>query len=219
MFLLDVIYVEFQALSLRREAFPVLSQVKTFHTSPDSVCSGEYSAALNAPNLTALEKGALVIDELVCTEQEYVQDLAYSISHYPEAFSRKEIPKQLQTICTELFELVSRLHSFHRNIFLPVLRMCQSHPENLGECFTSQRESLKLYIDYIEQKHVMEGPMREFSSQIEDVERSIPKKAKQTLADYLIRPVHRITKYPLILQDMLKYSIRLKNIFPRLRQL
>lgn len=196
--------------------FPVLSQVKTFHTSPDSVCSGEYSAALNAPNLTALEKGALVIDELVCTEQEYVQDLAYSISHYPEAFSRKEIPKQLQTICTELFELVSRLHSFHRNIFLPVLRMCQSHPENLGECFTSQRESLKLYIDYIEQKHVMEGPMREFSSQIEDVERSIPKKAKQTLADYLIRPVHRITKYPLILQDMLKYSIRAEKHLPKI---
>ena len=196
--------------------FPVLSQVKTFHTSPDSVGSGEYSAALNAPNLTALEKGALVIDELVCTEQEYVQDLAYFISHYPEAFSRKEIPKQLQAICTEMFELVSRLHSFHRNIFLPVLRMCQSHPENLGECFTSQRESLKLYIDYIEQKHVMEGPMREFSSQIDDVEKSIPKKAKQTLADYLIRPIHRITKYPLILQDMLKYSIRAEKHLPKI---
>ncbi|KAI6652169.1 Kalirin-like isoform X8 [Oopsacas minuta] len=196
--------------------FPVLSQVKSYHTSPDSVCSGEYSAALNAPNLTALEKSSLVIDELVSTEQEYVQDLTYSLAHYPEAFNRKEVPKQLQTICTELFELVSRLHSFHRNIFLPVLRMCQSHPENLGECFTSQRESLKLYIDYIEQKHLVEGPMREYSSQIEELDRSIPKKAKQTLADYLIRPVHRITKYPLILQDMLKYSIRADQHLPKI---
>ena len=196
--------------------FPVLSQVRSFHTSPDSVGSGEYSAALNAPNLSALEKSSLVIDELVSTEQEYVQDLSYSLSHYPEAFKRKEVPSQLRIICTELFDLVARLHIFHRSIFLPVLRMCQSHPENLGECFTSQKESLKLYIDYIEQRHKMEAPMREFSAQIEEIERSVPKRAKQTLADYLIRPLHRITKYPLILQDMLKYSIRAEQHLPKL---
>ena len=196
--------------------FPVLCQVRSFHTSPDSVGSGEYSAALNAPNLSALEKCALVIDELVSTEQEYVQDLSFSLSHYPEAFKRKEVPSQLRTLCTELFELVARLHIFHRSIFLPVLRMCQSHPENLGECFTSQKESLKLYVDYIEQKHKMEAPMREFSAQIEEIERSVPRRAKQTLADYLIRPLHRITKYPLILQDMLKYSIRSEQHLPKL---
>ena len=196
--------------------FPVLSQVRSFHTSPDSVGSGEYSAALNASNLSALEKSFLVIDELVSTEQEYVQDLSYSLSHYPEAFRRKEVPSQLRILCTELFDLIARLHIFHRSIFLPVLRMCQSHPENLGECFTSQMESLKLYVEYIELRHKMEAPMREFSAQIEEVERGVPKRAKQTLADYLIRPLHRITKYPLILQDVLKYSVRAEQHLPKL---
>ena len=192
--------------------FPMLSHVKSFQTSD----SGEYSAVINASDLTAMEKCGLVIDELVSSEQEYVQDLSYSLSHYTDPLSKSQLPRQLRSHCSDLFELLSRLYSFHRSIFLPVLRMCQSHPENLGECFVSQRESLRLYTDYIERKHIAEAPMREFSAQIEEIEREMPRKSKQTLSDYLIRPVQRIAKYPLTLQDVLKYSARADRHLPKI---
>uniref|UniRef100_A0A1A8KNG1 Quattro n=1 Tax=Nothobranchius kuhntae TaxID=321403 RepID=A0A1A8KNG1_NOTKU len=143
-----------------------------------------------------------VMEELVFTEREYVRSLAYILTHYLPLMDRLDIPQDLRGKRGVIFGNLEKLHDFHGHYFLPELEACERQPSAVARCFLRHSESFGLYALYSKNKP-------QSDALILHRRHDIFKKKQQELGDmmdlssYLLRPIQRISKYSLLLQDML----------------
>ncbi|KAM9786032.1 pleckstrin homology domain-containing family G member 4B-like [Neosynchiropus ocellatus] len=143
-----------------------------------------------------------VLEELVFTEREYVSSLGYILTHYLPLLDRPDIPQDLRGKRGIIFGNLEKLHDFHTRYFLPELEACQREPVIVARCFLRHSESFGLYALYSKNKPRSDAL-------ILHRRHDIFKKKQQELGDlmdlssYLLRPIQRISKYSLLLQDML----------------
>ncbi|XP_022597521.1 uncharacterized protein LOC111219186, partial [Seriola dumerili] len=144
-----------------------------------------------------------VLEELVFTEREYVRSLGYIITHYLPLLDRPDIPQDLRGKRGVIFGNLEKLYDFHSHYFLPELEACQREPAMVARCFLRHSESFGLYALYSKNKP-------QSDALILHRRHDIFKKKQQELGDmmdlssYLLRPIQRISKYSLLLQDMLR---------------
>ncbi|XP_031701261.1 uncharacterized protein LOC116382385 isoform X1 [Anarrhichthys ocellatus] len=143
-----------------------------------------------------------VLEELVFTEREYVRSLGYILTHYLPLLDRPDIPQDLRGKRGVIFGNLEKLYDFHSHYFLPELEACQREPGMVARCFLRHSESFGLYALYSKNKPLSDAL-------ILHRRHDIFKKKQQELGDmmdlssYLLRPIQRISKYSLLLQDML----------------
>ncbi|XP_034027424.1 uncharacterized protein LOC117511523 [Thalassophryne amazonica] len=143
-----------------------------------------------------------VLEELVSTEREYVRSLIYILTHYLPLLDRTDIPQDLRGKRGIIFGNLKKLYDFHSHSFLPELEACQTEPAEVARCFLRHTESFGLYSLYSRNKP-------QSDALILHSHHDIFKKKQEELGDvmdlssYLLRPVQRISKYSLLLQDML----------------
>ncbi|XP_067383701.1 pleckstrin homology domain-containing family G member 4B-like [Channa argus] len=143
-----------------------------------------------------------VLEELVFTEREYVRSLGYILTHYLPLLDRPDIPQDLRGKRGIIFGNLEKLYDFHSHYFLPELEACQREPTMVARCFIRHSESFGLYALYSKNKP-------QSDALILHRRHDIFKKKQQELGDmmdlssYLLRPIQRISKYSLLLQDML----------------
>uniref|UniRef100_A0A3Q3SKB7 Uncharacterized LOC113145224 n=1 Tax=Mastacembelus armatus TaxID=205130 RepID=A0A3Q3SKB7_9TELE len=143
-----------------------------------------------------------VLEELVYTEREYVRSLGYILTHYLPLLDRPDIPQDLRGKRGIIFGNLEKLYDFHSHYFLPELEACQREPAMVARCFLRHSESFGLYSLYSKNKP-------QSDALILHSRHDIFKKKQQELGDmmdlssYLLRPIQRISKYSLLLQDML----------------
>uniref|UniRef100_A0A3B4Z9E4 DH domain-containing protein n=2 Tax=Stegastes partitus TaxID=144197 RepID=A0A3B4Z9E4_9TELE len=164
---------------------------------------GRYEGAFCPPESTSnalrLQR---VMEELVFTEREYVRSLAYILTHYLPLMDRLDIPQDLRGKRGVIFGNLEKLYDFHSHYFLPELEACQREPAMVARCFLRHSESFGLYALYSKNKP-------QSDALILHRRHDIFKRKQQELGDmmdlssYLLRPIQRISKYSLLLQDML----------------
>ncbi|XP_059189019.1 uncharacterized protein LOC131971529 [Centropristis striata] len=164
---------------------------------------GRYEGAFcpqeSASNALRLQR---VLEELVFTEREYVRSLGYILTHYLPLLDRPDIPQDLRGKRGVIFGNLEKLYDFHSHYFLPELEACQREPAMVARCFIRHSESFGLYALYSKNKPLSDAL-------ILHRRHDIFKKKQQELGDmmdlssYLLRPIQRISKYSLLLQDML----------------
>ncbi|XP_028266206.1 uncharacterized protein LOC114438822 isoform X2 [Parambassis ranga] len=164
---------------------------------------GRYEGPLcpqeSASNALRLQR---VMEELVFTEREYVRSLGYILTHYLPLMDRPDIPQDLRGKRGIIFGNLEKLYDFHSHYFLPELEACQREPAMVARCFLRHSESFGLYALYSKNKP-------QSDALILHRRHDIFKKKQQELGDmmdlssYLLRPIQRISKYSLLLQDML----------------
>ncbi|XP_051915643.1 pleckstrin homology domain-containing family G member 4B-like isoform X2 [Hippocampus zosterae] len=143
-----------------------------------------------------------VLEELLFTEREYVRSLNYILTHYLPLLDRFDIPQDLRGKRAIIFGILQKLHDFHNHYFLPELEDCHRDPAMVARCFLTNSDSFGLYALYSKNKP-------QSDSLILHRRHDIFKKKQQELGDmmdlssYLLRPIQRISKYSLLLQDML----------------
>ncbi|XP_044066379.1 uncharacterized protein LOC122882739 isoform X2 [Siniperca chuatsi] len=167
---------------------------------------GRYEGAfcLAAPQESASDALRLqrVLEELVFTEREYIRSLGYILTHYLPLLDRPDIPQDLRGKRGIIFGNLEKLYDFHSHYFLPELEACQREPAMVARCFLRHSESFGLYALYSKNKP-------QSDALILHRRHDIFKKKQQELGDmmdlssYLLRPIQRISKYSLLLQDML----------------
>ncbi|XP_070695826.1 pleckstrin homology domain-containing family G member 4B-like [Pempheris klunzingeri] len=146
-----------------------------------------------------------VLEELVITEREYVRSLGYILTHYLPLLDRPDIPQDLRGKRGVIFGNLEKLYDFHSHYFLPELEACQREPAMVARCFLRHSESFGLYALYSKNKP-------QSDALILHRRHDIFKKKQQELGDmmdlssYLLRPIQRISKYSLLLQDMLSLA-------------
>ncbi|KAM4738109.1 pleckstrin homology domain-containing family G member 4B-like [Anableps anableps] len=143
-----------------------------------------------------------VMEELVITEREYVRSLGYILTHYLPLMDRLDIPQDLRGKRGVIFGNLEKVYDFHSHYFLPELEACERQPAMVARCFLRHSESFGLYSLYSKNKP-------QSDALILHRRHDIFKKKQQELGDlmdlssYLLRPIQRISKYSLLLQDML----------------
>uniref|UniRef100_A0A8C2TRN9 MCF.2 cell line derived transforming sequence-like 2 n=1 Tax=Coturnix japonica TaxID=93934 RepID=A0A8C2TRN9_COTJA len=151
-----------------------------------------------------------IINELIETERVYVEELQSIIEGYASEMDNPSllhlIPSMLQNKKDILFGNLPEIYDFHNRIFLKELENCIENPELLARCFLKRKEDLQIYEKYCQNKPRSEALWRQCGDSIffQECQRKLDHKL--SLDAYLLKPVQRITKYQLLLKEMLKCS-------------
>ncbi|XP_044036632.1 uncharacterized protein KIAA1755 homolog [Siniperca chuatsi] len=144
-----------------------------------------------------------IMEELQSTEREYVKALGYVREHYFPELERADVPQDLRGQRGSIFGNLEKLHDFHRHHFLNELESCMSEPFRVGRCFLRHSESFALYALYSKNKPQSDNLLINHG-QAFFKQKQLKLGDKMDLWSYLLKPVQRISKYSLLLQDMMR---------------
>ncbi|KAF7242624.1 Guanine nucleotide exchange factor DBS [Varanus komodoensis] len=151
-----------------------------------------------------------IINELIETERVYVEELQSILEGYASELENPDLIHLVPTAISNkkeiLFGNLSEIYEFHNRIFLKELENCIENPELLGRCFLKRKEDLQIYEKYCQNKPRSEALWRQCGDSLffQECQRKLDHKL--SLDAYLLKPVQRITKYQLLLKEMLKCS-------------
>ncbi|XP_057563748.1 guanine nucleotide exchange factor DBS isoform X1 [Hippopotamus amphibius kiboko] len=151
-----------------------------------------------------------VMNELLDTERVYVEELLCVLEGYAAEMDNPLmthlISTGLQNKKDVLFGNMEEIYHFHNRIFLRELENYIDCPELVGRCFLERVEELQIYEKYCQNKPRSESLWRQCSDCpfFQECQKKLDHKL--SLDSYLLKPVQRITKYQLLLKEMLKYS-------------
>uniref|UniRef100_A0A7N9ATU8 MCF.2 cell line derived transforming sequence like n=1 Tax=Mastacembelus armatus TaxID=205130 RepID=A0A7N9ATU8_9TELE len=204
-----------QPVAPRPEAFiksPLSSpgQSAHRHTMYSLLCRTNRHASLTEEeeNLAVLRRH--VMNELLETERAYVEELLCVLQGYASEMDNPAmchlIPAPLQNKKDVLFGNMLEIYHFHKRTFLRELEQYTDCPELVGRCFLERMTDLQIYEKYCHNKPRSESLWRQCSDCAFFQECQKKLEHKLGLDSYLLKPVQRITKYQLLLKEMLKYS-------------
>ncbi|XP_078798786.1 pleckstrin homology domain-containing family G member 3 isoform X5 [Oryzias latipes] len=157
------------------------------------------------PNLTYLDR---VIMEIIETERMYVRDLLIIVEDYLACII--DHPKQLihpDQVCA-LFGNITDIYAFN-NELLQDLDMCENDPVAIARCFVEKREYFDIYTQYCtnypNSVAALTECLRDKSTAQFFRDRQASLKRTLPLGSYLLKPVQRILKYHLLLQEIAKH--------------
>lgn len=142
-----------------------------------------------------------IMEELLATERDYVCSLGYVLSHYLCEMDQPDLPPALRGQHAAIFGNLEKIYEFHSHVFLQELTSCRRDPSHVGRCFLKHKEQFGLYAFYSKNKPQSDRLLQEHGA-------LFFKRKQQELADkmdlssYLLKPIQRISKYSLLLQDM-----------------
>ncbi|KAI4829071.1 hypothetical protein KUCAC02_023134 [Chaenocephalus aceratus] len=146
--------------------------------------------------------------ELIETERLYVEELQSIMEGYFAELDNSElshlIPPTLENKRDVLFGNLPAIYEFHNRTFLRELENCAEKPELVGTCFLKRKEELQVYEKYCQNKPRSEVIWRQCGDSLFFQECQKKLDHKLSLDAYLLKPVQRITKYQLMLKEMLK---------------
>uniref|UniRef100_A0AAQ6ANK8 Mcf.2 cell line derived transforming sequence-like b n=1 Tax=Amphiprion ocellaris TaxID=80972 RepID=A0AAQ6ANK8_AMPOC len=196
-----------QPVAPRPEAFiksPLSSPGQSSHNSN----SRHASLSEEEENLAVLRRH--VMNELLETERAYVEELLCVLQGYASEMDNPAmsplIPAPLQNKKEILFGNMPEIYHFHKRTFLRELEQYTDCPELVGRCFLERMTDLQIYEKYCHNKPRSESLWRQCSDCAFFQECQKKLEHKLGLDSYLLKPVQRITKYQLLLKEMLKYS-------------
>uniref|UniRef100_A0A8C7UIX4 MCF.2 cell line derived transforming sequence a n=1 Tax=Oncorhynchus mykiss TaxID=8022 RepID=A0A8C7UIX4_ONCMY len=151
-----------------------------------------------------------VMRELIETERVYVEELLSVLLGYRGEMENPGLsgllPPILQSKKDILFGNMPEIYNFHSRVFLQDLEGCLETPEGVGACFLERKENFQVYECYCQNKSRSESLWRQFSDCAFFQECQKKLEHKLGLDSYLLKPVQRLTKYQLLLKELLKYS-------------
>ncbi|KAM9358153.1 guanine nucleotide exchange factor DBS [Symphorus nematophorus] len=151
-----------------------------------------------------------IMTELIETERLYVEELQSIMEGYFAELDNSElshlIPPSLENKRDVLFGNLPEIYEFHNRTFLGELENCAEKPELVGTCFLKRKEELQVYEKYCQNKPRSEVLWRQCGDSLFFQECQKKLDHKLSLDAYLLKPVQRITKYQLMLKEMLKCS-------------
>ncbi|XP_051723390.1 pleckstrin homology domain-containing family G member 3 isoform X3 [Ctenopharyngodon idella] len=163
-----------------------------------------------APNaqLTYVDR---VVMEIIETERMYVRDLHSIVEDYlVHIIDTRNLPIKPEQVCS-LFGNIEHIYEFN-SALLQSLDMCANDPVAIARCFVDKSNYFEIYTQYCtnypNSVAVLTDCLRNktlakfFRDRQASLKRSLP------LGSYLLKPVQRILKYHLLLQEIAKHFDR-----------
>ncbi|XP_056609543.1 pleckstrin homology domain-containing family G member 4B isoform X2 [Triplophysa dalaica] len=144
-----------------------------------------------------------IVDEMVTTEREYVRSLRYIIDNYFPEMERADLPQDLRGKRSVIFGNLEKLVDFHSQFFLKELESCCNHPLRVGNCFLRHHDQFSLYALYSKNKPKSDALLASHGNSYFR-HKQLELGDKMDLASYLLKPIQRMSKYALLLKDLIK---------------
>ncbi|ESO91974.1 hypothetical protein LOTGIDRAFT_83098, partial [Lottia gigantea] len=148
-----------------------------------------------------------VVAEIIETERTYVKSLEDIIQGYLEYLEENDNIKVGSDDVNCLFSNIRSIYDFSK-VFLSELEQCEREPIKVAECFVRNNKGFVIYTEYCTN---YPGAVEVLTKFMKDPELSEFFKNRQQklghglpLGAYLLRPVQRILKYHLLLQNIWK---------------
>ncbi|XP_052004910.1 guanine nucleotide exchange factor DBS-like isoform X1 [Xyrauchen texanus] len=184
-------------------------RVSCKQVSSDQVDRSSHIASVSEEETLAVLRRH-VMNELLETERAYVEELMCVLQGYAAEMDNPSmaplIPAALQKKKDVLFGNMQEIYNFHQRVFLKELENYTDCPELVGRCFLDWMGELQIYEKYCHNKPRSESLWRQCSDCAFFQECQKKLEHKLGLDSYLLKPVQRITKYQLLLKEMIKYS-------------
>ncbi|XP_014879636.1 triple functional domain protein-like isoform X1 [Poecilia latipinna] len=164
-------------------------------------------AAAHEPNeekRKSTRRKEFIMAELIQTEKTYVRDLRECMDTYLWEMTSgvEEIPPGIINKEHIIFGNMQDLYEFHHNIFLKELEKYEQLPEDVGHCFVTWADKFQMYVNYCKNKPDSTQLILEHAGNYFD-EIQQRHRLANSISSYLIKPVQRITKYQLLLKELL----------------
>ncbi|XP_027702220.1 proto-oncogene DBL [Vombatus ursinus] len=183
-------------------------KIEVMHDYEEKRNSLQHAISENEDSLNVLKSH--VINELIETERVYVDELSTVLVGYRAEMDNPGmlalIPPALKNRKDILFGNMPEIYEFHNKIFLHSLESCLEAPQRVGFCFLERRSDFQIYEKYCQNKPRSELLWRQCSESAFFLECQKKLEHKLGLDSYLLKPVQRLTKYQLLLKELLKYS-------------
>ncbi|XP_053193372.1 pleckstrin homology domain-containing family G member 3 [Scomber japonicus] len=157
------------------------------------------------PQLTYLDR---VVMEIIETERMYVRDLRMIVEDYlAHIIDQSDLSIRPEQVCA-LFGNIEDIYEFNSEL-LQSLDLCDNDPVAVARCFVMKSEYFEIYTQYCTNYPNSVAALTEcmrnkslgkfFRERQASLKRSLP------LGSYLLKPVQRILKYHLLLQEIAKH--------------
>ncbi|XP_050389701.2 guanine nucleotide exchange factor DBS isoform X1 [Patella vulgata] len=164
------------------------------------------------PEIDSLQaKQRCVMNELIDTELSYVRELEQILQGYYFEMDKRHmqhlVPPDLVGRRHVLFGNLEEIYNFHSNTFLQELQNCRDMPARVGKCFVNRKLEFQIYSTYCQNKpksEALRAKIGDSNSCFKECQRKLGHKLP--LGAYLLKPVQRITKYQLLLKEMLRFT-------------
>uniref|UniRef100_A0A8C6MB58 Rho guanine nucleotide exchange factor 25 n=1 Tax=Nothobranchius furzeri TaxID=105023 RepID=A0A8C6MB58_NOTFU len=159
---------------------------------------------VNEEKRKSARKKEFIMAELLQTEKTYVKDLQECLETYlcEMTGGDEEIPSGIANKENIIFGNMQEIYDFHNNIFLKELVNYEQLPEDVGHCFVTWADKFHIYVDYCKNKPDSSQLILEHASTFfDDIQQR--RGLANSINSCLIKPVQRITKYQLLLKELL----------------
>uniref|UniRef100_A0A8B9K8J3 non-specific serine/threonine protein kinase n=1 Tax=Astyanax mexicanus TaxID=7994 RepID=A0A8B9K8J3_ASTMX len=159
---------------------------------------------LNEEKRKSARRKDFIMAELIQTEKAYVRDLRECMDTYLWEMTSgvEEIPPGIVNKEHIIFGNMQDLYEFHHNIFLKELEKYEQLPEDVGHCFVTWADKFQMYVNYCKNKPDSTQLILEYAgSYFDEIQQR--HRLANSISSYLIKPVQRITKYQLLLKELL----------------
>nr|XP_060637451.1 pleckstrin homology domain-containing family G member 4B isoform X3 [Anolis sagrei ordinatus] len=144
-----------------------------------------------------------IMDEMITTEREYVRSLGYIIDSYFPELERGDLPQDLRGKRNIIFGNLEKLYDFHCQYFLKELEHCVDFPLRVSHCFLRHEEQFGMYALYSKNKPKSDTLLISHGNAFfKNKQQELGD--KMNLASYLLKPIQRMSKYALLLKDLIK---------------
>uniref|UniRef100_A0A8C4E889 non-specific serine/threonine protein kinase n=1 Tax=Dicentrarchus labrax TaxID=13489 RepID=A0A8C4E889_DICLA len=127
------------------------------------------------------------------TSQTYLWEMTSGVEEIPPGIANKE---------HIIFGNMQDIYDFHNNIFLKELVNYEQLPEDVGHCFVTWADKFHIYVNYCKNKPDSSQLILEHAGTFfDDIQQR--RGLANSISSYLIKPVQRITKYQLLLKELL----------------
>ncbi|XP_056142265.1 pleckstrin homology domain-containing family G member 4B isoform X2 [Lampris incognitus] len=144
-----------------------------------------------------------IMDEMITTEREYVRSLGYIVEHYFPEMERLDLPQDLRGKRGIIFGNVEKLCDFHGQYFLKELESCAHSPLSISSCFLRHEDQFGMYALYSKNKPQSDALLSSHGNEFFK-NKQLELGDKMDLASYLLKPIQRMSKYALLLKDLIK---------------
>nr|XP_014087896.1 uncharacterized protein LOC106615987 [Bactrocera oleae]XP_036231534.1 uncharacterized protein LOC106615987 [Bactrocera oleae]XP_036231535.1 uncharacterized protein LOC106615987 [Bactrocera oleae]XP_036231536.1 uncharacterized protein LOC106615987 [Bactrocera oleae]XP_036231537.1 uncharacterized protein LOC106615987 [Bactrocera oleae]XP_036231538.1 uncharacterized protein LOC106615987 [Bactrocera oleae]XP_036231539.1 uncharacterized protein LOC106615987 [Bactrocera oleae]XP_036231540.1 unc len=144
-----------------------------------------------------------ILEELIKTEETYVENLRIGLENYGNIFARKDLPIGLRGKKYVLLGNIAQIYEFHAEEFLPMLHTYKRDLKRLFDEFQHYIDKNSFYC------YVIFTMNKQRSLKLCDTYKNYFKRIQNELDDklginsFLVQPIQRMARYPLLLQQFI----------------
>eukprot|EP01090_Pellita_catalonica_P021835 TRINITY_DN827_c0_g1_i3.p2 TRINITY_DN827_c0_g1~~TRINITY_DN827_c0_g1_i3.p2 ORF type:complete len:424 (-),score=94.27 TRINITY_DN827_c0_g1_i3:2221-3492(-) len=151
-----------------------------------------------------------VLQELINTEQDYVKDLEHIIEMYIKPLRQKKLisPEAMR----EVFSNVESILGVNKELLRNFIAGNNTNGAQVGDSFLQMADFLKMYSVYCSNQNAAMTAVVDETQNNRDFAvflaytQAKPESRSLDLNSFLIKPVQRVCKYPLLLRELIKHT-------------